>query len=198
MLSSLTPIQSRIVASAILLLLFLVVLVAAIYPVWSLNTTYDEQITDAQHQIQIYQRIASQNNQYQQEFNHLKRSQQTDRRYLQSNTDSLAKAELQRRMKQVAGKKNGEIISTQAVQVTQEEDLNRVAIRVRMKSTLENMKAILHQLETGKPYLFVENITVRSRHITRRRLPKTKEITKAISMLDVEFLLSGYLKRGES
>ncbi|MCU7890939.1 MAG: type II secretion system protein M [Candidatus Thiodiazotropha sp. (ex Ustalcina ferruginea)] len=198
MLSSLTPIQSRIVASAILLLLFLIILVAAIYPVWSLNATYDEQISDDQHQIKIYQRIASQDNQYQQEFSNLKRNQQTDRRYLQSNTDSLAKAELQRRMKLVAAKKNGEIISTQAVQVTQEEDLNRVAIRVRMKSTLENMKAILHQLETEKPYLFVENIMVRSRHVTRRRLPKTKEITKAISMLDVEFLLSGYLKRGES
>ncbi|WP_316369362.1 type II secretion system protein GspM [Candidatus Thiodiazotropha sp. CDECU1] len=194
MFTSLTPRQSRISAIAILILLVMAVLILAIYPIWTMNTAYNAQIEDARFQILRYQRIAKQDARYQQEFSKLKRSQQSDLRYLQSKTDSLANAELQRRIKQVAAAGGGEIISTQTVQISQEEMLNRVAIRVRMKSTLENLTKILHQLETQKPYLFVENISLRSRHLPRRRLPKTKDIQKAIRSLDLEFLLVGYIK----
>ncbi|MES9971170.1 MAG: type II secretion system protein GspM [Candidatus Thiodiazotropha sp.] len=194
MFASLTPMQSRILATAILLLLLFAVLFSAIYPVWTMNAEYNAQIEDAQFQIQRYQRIAMQDDRYQQEFSQLKRGQQSDLRYLQSKTDSLANAELQRRIKKVAAAGRGEIISTQTVQIAQEEMLKKVAIRVRMKSTLENLKTMLHQLETQKPYLFVENINLRSRHLPRRRLPKTKDIVKAIRTLDLEFLLVGYIK----
>ncbi|MCU7944837.1 MAG: type II secretion system protein M, partial [Candidatus Thiodiazotropha sp. (ex Cardiolucina cf. quadrata)] len=99
---------------------------------------------------------------------------------------------------QVVAAGQGEIISTQTAQISQEEILNKAAIRFRMKSTLENLKQIMYQLESQKPYLFIENISLRSRHIPRRRLPKTKEIEKQLRMLDLEFLVVGYIKNGES
>jgi general secretion pathway protein M len=194
MLSSMTPRQSRTAAVAILILLLVMILAVAIYPVWSNNLAYNGKIEDAQFQIQRYQRIAGQSSRYQKEFNNLKRTQQSDARYLQSKTDSLANAELQRRIKQVVAAGHGEIISTQTAQTSQEKVLKKVSIRVRMKSTLENLKQILHQLETQKPYLFIDNISLRSRHIPRRRLPKTKDIAKEIRMLDLEFLVTGYIK----
>ncbi|MET0062626.1 MAG: type II secretion system protein GspM [Candidatus Thiodiazotropha endolucinida] len=196
MLSSLNPRQSRVFAVSILLFLLVVVLLLALYPVWSTNTVFNERIEDTQFQIQRYQQIAKQEQRYQLEFNKLKRVQQTDSRYLQSNTDSLANAELQRRIKKVVAAGQGEIVSTQTAQISREEILNKVAIRVRMRSALENLKQILHQLETQKPYLFIENISLRSRHIPRRRLPKTKQIEKQIRMLDLEFLVVGYIKNG--
>lgn len=198
MLTSLSPRQSRLLAGAILLLLVTTALVFVIYPVWSMNKAYETRIEDTQFQIQRFKRIATQDDHYQLEFNNIKRSQQTDQRYLQSNTDSLANAELQRRIKQVVAAGQGEILSTQTVQISQEETLNRVAIRVRMKATLESLKMILHQIETQKPYLFIDDITLRSRHLTRRRLPKTNEIAEALRTLDVEFLLVGYIKSGDS
>ncbi|MES9829533.1 MAG: type II secretion system protein GspM [Candidatus Thiodiazotropha sp.] len=198
MFDNLTPRQSRILAVAILIVLLATVSVLVLYPAWSMNTTYSALIEDTQFQIQRYQRIANQDEHYQLEFNKLKRVQQSDSRYLQSKTDSLANAELQRRIKQVVAAGQGEIISTQTAQISQEEILNKVAIRVRMKSTLENLKQIMYQLESQKPYLFIENISLRSRHIPRRRLPKTKEIEKQLRMLDLEFLVVGYIKNGES
>jgi general secretion pathway protein M len=193
-----TPRQSRTVAVAILISLLAMLLALSIYPVWSNNMAYDGKIEDTQFQIQRYQRIASQSDRFQQEFNNLKLTQQSDARYLKSKTDLLANAELQRRIKQIVAAGQGEIISTQTAQITQEKLLNKVAIRVRMKSTLENLKQILHQLETQKPYLFIDNISLRSRHIPRRRLPKTKDIAKEIRMLDLEFLVTGYIKSSSS
>jgi general secretion pathway protein M len=198
MLSSLSPRQSRTLAGIILLLLLSAILVLVIYPVWAMNKAYDARISDTLFQIQRYKRIAAQDEQYQLEFSSIKRSQQTDQRYLQSKTDSLANAELQRRIKQVVAAGQGEIISTQTVQISEEDVLNKVAIRVRMKSTLESLKTILYQIETQKPYLFIDNITLRSRHLTRRRLPKTDEIVEAMRMLDIDFLLVGYIKSGDS
>ncbi|MES9919712.1 MAG: type II secretion system protein GspM [Candidatus Thiodiazotropha sp.] len=198
MFDNLTPRQSRILAVAILIVILATVSVLVLYPAWSMNTTYSVRIEDTQFQLQRYQRIANQDERYQLEFNKLKRVQQSDSRYLQSKTDSLANAELQRRIKQVVAAGQGEIISTQTAQISQEEILNKVAIRVRMKSTLENLKQIIYQLESQKPYLFIENISLRSRHVPRRRLPKTKEIEKQLRMLDLEFLVVGYIKNGES
>jgi ribonucleotide monophosphatase NagD (HAD superfamily) len=65
-----------------------------------------------------------------------------------------------------------------------------------MKSTLEDLVSTLHSLESQTPYLFVSNLTIRSRQVARRRLPSTKELTKALQMMDVDFQLSGYM-RGE-
>jgi general secretion pathway protein M len=193
-----TPRQSRTAAVVILLLLMATVLAVAIYPVWSMNMAYNAKIGAAQFQIQRYQRIASQDDRYQQEFNNLKQNQQSDPRYLQSKTDLLANAELQRRIKQVIAAERGEIISTQTAQISQDKLLNKVAIRIRMKATLESLKQILHQLETQKPYLFVDNISLRGRHLPRRRLPTTKDIAKEIRMLDLEFLVTGYIKSSSS
>ena len=198
MITTLSPRQSRALAGAILVLVLSTAVVLLIYPVWSMNEALGIQIDDTLFQIQRYKRIATQNDQYQLEFNNIKQSQQTDQRYLQSKTESLANAELQRRIKQLVAAGQGEIISTQTSQISQEEMLNRVAIRVRMKSTLEGLKTILHRIETQKPYLFIDNITIRSRHITRRGLPKTKKIVEAMRMLDVDFHLLGYIKSGES
>ncbi|MCU7944659.1 MAG: type II secretion system protein M, partial [Candidatus Thiodiazotropha sp. (ex Cardiolucina cf. quadrata)] len=134
MFDKLTPRQSRILAVAILIVILGTVSVLVLYPAWSMNTTYSALIEDTQFQIQRYQRIANQDERYQLEFNKLKRVQQSDSRYLQSKTDSLANAELQRRIKQVVAAGQGEIISTQTAQISQEEILNKAAIRVRMKS----------------------------------------------------------------
>jgi general secretion pathway protein M len=194
MIESLTPQQSRLLALALLILLIALSLFAVIYPAWSLNSHYDEKISSYQHQIQLYQRIYSQADHYQTEAARLKRLRQSDRRYLQSETDSLAKAELQRRVKRVISSNKGEILSTQIISNNQQDGFSRVAIRVRMKSTLENSVSIFHKLESEQPFLFVDEIVVRSRPIARRRLPANKKIKQTLELLDIDFELVGYMK----
>ncbi|MBV2092554.1 MAG: type II secretion system protein M [Candidatus Thiodiazotropha sp. (ex Ctena orbiculata)] len=198
MIDSLTPTQSRLLALGLLLFLVGVSLFAVIYPVWTLNSHYDETISNHQHQIQLYQRIYSQADHYQSEEARLKRLRQSDRRYLQSKTDSLAKAELQRRVKGVVSSNKGEILSTQIISNDQEDGFSRVAIRVRMKSTLENSVSIFQKLESEKPFLFVDEIVIRSRPIARRRLPANKKIQQRLELLDIDFKLVGYMKGQDS
>ncbi|MES9860444.1 MAG: type II secretion system protein GspM [Candidatus Thiodiazotropha sp. LLP2] len=194
MYDTLTPRQSKLIALSILVLVITIVLLSVIYPIWSLNQHYDAQISNQQHQIQLYKRISSQADYYQSEAARLKRVRQSDRRYLQSETDSLAKAELQRRVKGVVSAAKGEILSTQIIGNDEEDGFRRVAIRVRMKSTLQDSVTIFHKLEGERPYLFVEEITIRSRPVARRRLPVNKTIQRALELLDIDFKLVGYMK----
>jgi general secretion pathway protein M len=195
-ISQLTRRQSRTLAVTLLLLLVAILIAAIAVPAWTMNRHYDELISSMSSQLEIYKRVATHSDEYQAEYQRLVKFQQQDRRYLQSATESLATAELQRIVKQVAAGKSGQILSTQVMQATEEEGFKRVAIRLRMKSTLEDMISIFHALESNKPYLFVDEVNVRSRQVARRRLPANKDLEAAMSLLDIDFQLSGYL-RGE-
>lgn len=196
MISRLTRSQSRSLAIALLLLLLTVLIAAIAVPAWSMNRHYDELISGMTNQLEIYKRVATHSDEYQAEYQRLIRFQQQDRRYLQSATESLATAELQRIVKQVATGKKGEILSTQVLQTKVEEGFKRVVIRLRMKSTLEDMLSIFHSLESNEPYLFIDEVIIRSRQVARRRMPANKDLEQALSMLDIDFQLSGYM-RGE-
>jgi general secretion pathway protein M len=191
--------RHRRLLALLLLIVALVLIVAAIaLPALTMNSHYDELIRSMNDQLEVYQRVAQHGDQYQAKYQQLQRFQQQDRRYLQSNTESLATAELQRIVKQVIAGHQGEILSTQVMKMGEEQGFRRVSIRIRMKSTLEDMVQIFHALESRKPYLFLQNITVRSRQVARRRLPANEAIKKAMSQLDVDFQLSGYMRGNQS
>lgn len=196
MISGLNRRQSRTLAVALLIILLVLLISAIAVPVWSMNRHYDELISGMTNQLDIYKRVATHSDDYKAEYQRLVRFQQQDKRYLQSATESLATAELQRIVKQIAASRKGEILSTQVLQTTVEEGFNKVVIRIRMKSTLEDMLVIFHSLESNKPFLFVDDVIIRSRQVARRRMPANKDLSMALSLLDIDFQLSGYM-RGE-
>ncbi len=190
--------KSRPLALLLLIVTLLLVVASVVLPVFAMNRHYDELITGMSDQLVVYQRVARNSKQYQARFQQLMRLQRQDRRYLKSNTESLATAELQSIVKQVIAGNQGEILSTQVTRTTEEQGFKRITIRIRMKSTLEDMVKIFHSLESKKPYLFVENVNVRSRQVARRRLPTNKAIEEAMSQLDIDFQLSGYMRGGST
>jgi general secretion pathway protein M len=190
--------RSRALALLLFIVTLLLVVASVTLPVLAMNRHYDELINGMSDQLVVYKRVARNSEQYQSKFQQLMRLQRQDRRYLKSDTESLATAELQRVVKQVIAGNQGEILSTQVTQTTEEQGFKRVTIRIRMKSTLEDMVKIFHTLESKMPYLFVEHVTVRSRQVARRRLPANKAIEEAMSQLDIDFQLSGYMRGGSA
>ena len=190
--------KSRRLALLLLGVALLLLVLAITLPAISMNRHYDEQIDGMNNQLAIYQRVARHSDQYEAKYQQLQHMQNQDRRYLQSESESLATAELQRIVKRVIAANQGEILSTQVMQTGEEEGFMRVSIRIRMKSRLQAMVKIFHALESRTPYLFVENTMVRSRQVARRRLPSSKAIEEAMSQLDIDFQISGYMRGGQS
>ena len=109
-------------------------------------------------------------------------------RYLTTDNESLAAAELQRVVKRIVTAHQAEVLSTQIVPPVQEQGFTRVALRVRMRGTLESAVAVFYSIETDKLFLFLDNVSVRalgSRY--QQRMVPTRQ------SLDMDFELVGYM-----
>ncbi len=76
--------------------------------------------------------------------------------------------------------------------VTQDSGFTRVAIRAQMQGGTEVLQKVLHGLETARPLLFVDNLTIRSQLI-RKRVRGSREVSTTLRMTTV-FELAGYMR----
>ena len=112
--------------------------------------------------------------------------------YLQGPSDALAAAQLQDRVKSVVETAGGQLRSTQilpAEQLEAELGVRRTRLRVHFVVTIEGLEESLYELETGQPYLVIDDVTVRQERVRRRRSEP-----RAQPMLDVSLQLFGYLR----
>lgn len=106
-----------------------------------------------------------------------------------------AAAGLTQRLKQVvqnhaADANSCQIIMNQYARSTEKELYERVTIKVRLRCSLEEFAPALHELESGSPVLFLDDLQIWKQ--TGYRVPGTNEVT---SYLDIRFDLYGYLRK---
>jgi general secretion pathway protein M len=187
-IEKLNPRQHRLLALAILVLALGAVFSLTVLPVLLANQHYQDTITTQQSRLQQLQRAAAIGDTLQPQYEQLKRWQTTDAYYLKSNSAALAAAELQRLVKRIVEAKNAEVVSTQILTTRQEEGFDRVALKVRIRGELENIVQAFHVIETGEPFIFLDNVSVRA---GRGRRVRGKVAT--LQALDIDMELIGYM-----
>ena len=114
--------------------------------------------------------------------------------YLQGPSDALAAAQLQDRVKSVIESAGGELRSTQilpARPVEGDAGILRAALRVQFAVTIEGLAETLVELESGQPYLLIDQLSVREQRTRRRR----RDEPETEASLDIALELSGFLRR---
>lgn len=102
------------------------------------------------------------------------------------NTEALALAEMQQKIKDAVAASDGNLMSTQALEQQQVDGLTKILVRVRFAGRVETLKNVLYGLETAQPYMLVENLQITS--VRGMRNPKTRKIEavdKVNVMMDV-------------
>ena len=188
MIEKLNPQQRRLLALAILVLALGAVFSVSVLPVLLANQHYQETIASLENRLQQLQRAAAIGDTLQPQYEQLKRWHSSDAHYLKSNSAALAAAELQRLVKRIIVAKNAEVVSTQILTTRQEEGFDRVALKVRIRGELENIVQAFHVLETGEPFVFLENVSVRA---SRGRRVRGQVAT--LQTLDIDMELIGYM-----
>lgn len=186
MIDALSDKQRQLLAVAILALVIFTIIMLTIVPLWAMNRHYANNIDELDNRLQILQRAVSASDGLRTQHEQLKRSLAGNRHYLQGNSDALAAANLQSTVKRLASARSMEVLSTQILPSKEEAGFTRVALKVRMRGTLDNTVQLMHGLETGQPYLFLDNVTIRS--YSRRRAGNA-----AGQLLNVDFDLIGYM-----
>ena len=186
MIGSLTEKQQQLLALVIMVLAITVVAMLTVVPLWAANQHYQNIIEELDGQLEIHQRVVTAGDALRSRHEQLKRSHAGNRNYLKATSEALAAAELQKTVKRIAGTNGMELLSTQILPASKASELTRITLKVRMRGRLDNILRVFYTLETGQPYLFLDNVSVRSQG-QRKRTAYTDH------PLDVDFNLIGYM-----
>jgi general secretion pathway protein M len=187
-IEKLNPRQRRLLALAILVLALGAVFSVSVLPVLLANQHYRDTIDGLESRLQQLQRAAAIGDTLQPQYEQLKRWRSSDAHYLKSNSAALAAAELQRLVKRIIVAKNAEVVSTQILTTRQEEGFDRVSLKVRIRGELENIVQAFHVIETGEPFVFLDNVSVRASRGRRLRGQAPTQQT-----MDIDMELIGYM-----
>ena len=109
--------------------------------------------------------------------------------FLEAETDALAAADLQNKIKAIVEAEGGTLVSSAFRRASPPLPLTPVSVIVRLRCSVEALARILHSLEQHEPPLFTEDVSIQSRHRPGRPLQDVND------ELDVEFSVTGYLDR---
>lgn len=82
---------------------------------------------------------------------------------LVADTPALAAAQVQRRLGDLAELEGLGVLSVQTMPTAEIEGLRRVAVRAELTGSIAGLASLLHEIESGRPMLFVERLEIRAR-----------------------------------
>jgi len=174
-------------AVTILALSLCAALLVTVLPVWSANVFYEDQIDHIQVQLRELRADAAADEKLRPRLEQLRRSQLSDGHYLKSNTESVAAAELQRIVSRIAGNNATQILSTQILPSSQEEEFVRVALKVRMRGALTGVVETIYDIESNATFLFMDKLSIRDSARRRTNRPRASD------QFDADFDLIAYM-----
>jgi general secretion pathway protein M len=180
---------SRTAALSLLVFVIGALYLLVVSPVIEAHRGTDEATQEALEHLARYENISKTNPNRKAQLEKLARQQSRSGVYLAGDTDALAAAGLQEDVGAKIEKNGGKLRSIQILPVKTDGDFKRVSVRVQLTATLGSFARILYALESGKPYVFIDNLDVKNR---RGRKAKQKE--EEDPELVIRFDLYGYLR----
>ncbi len=185
----LTPTQSKAAALALLVTVLVLAAAAVAMPLWLLNRRYDVALEDATTRLQRYARIAGMREGLQKKAIEVNALGKTPH-FLKSASPALAAAELQEQARVVLEANGGKLNSIQILPPKDEGAYRQVSVSMQLSAPLSAVKAMLYALESARPYLFIDNFSVRS------PVSFAGRDAAAEPDLVVQFDLTGYALKG--
>ncbi len=113
--------------------------------------------------------------------------------FLKADNPALAAAALQDRLKLAITKAGGTLKSVQVLAPEADGNYRRVAVDVMVSAGIGALEDLLYDLETGVPYLFVDELEVRR---TGARIPAGKA-DAGEDPVQARFMVSGFMRGGD-
>jgi len=118
-------------------------------------------IVSSKDMLARYQQLNSSRTQMHGRLQEVQEAYESQGRLLTGESSQLAGADLQNRLKYLVDVNNAELGSMQLLSVREEEGFRRISVAIAFASTIDSLRAILYEIETQTPYLFVEKLELR-------------------------------------
>ena len=190
-----TGAAGRLLALALLLLPLALLARFAVIPAWQAYQAQGERIDSATAQLRDYQRLAGQMPALREQLARLREEQLLTSYLIEAPNSALAAASVQQRLQSLADAHQGRVLSTRVMRGSADGPFERVAVSARLQVSLEGLQSMLYELETGEPYLFVDDLSVMSRTLRRGR----QTASSGAELLETRLILYGLRRaQGES
>lgn len=189
MIAKLNAQQRQRLAVVILAVAVSIVLSLAVLPIYVANASRQDTLDDAQERLVRYQNIAARDQELLPQYEALRSRQKAAGNHLRSDTVAVAGAELQRLIKQIAGRHQAQILSTQILPAAEKEGSVRIAIKVRVRGALPAILQSLYDVETADVHMFIDNLSIRNNGAGYRQ----RQQRSATPPMDADFDLIAYM-----
>lgn len=190
--------NARLLAVVLTLIVLLVVYLLGVHW-WFVSPHLDiaSQMGDLREQQQRFRETSKQRPEIEKRLADVRSFEQSNQAFLGQTEGAAAAADLIQRMKQAVTDHGGDsnrcqVLTHQQLTGGKPELYEKVTIQVRMRCDLEPLSLILYQLESGKPYLFVDQLMIYKQNYgyvaPGQKAPQQ-------SALDIRFNLSGYMRK---
>lgn len=189
MIAQLPRVQRRILAVLLLLLAVGATVRLMVLPIWTTFADNRDAIAQTEDNIARYSRLSTRVEALRSIVDELEQADNLDRYVFSQESEPLAAAALQDRIKSVVTNSGGTLTSTQVLPTVAEQGFKRVIVNVRMAVSVDALQRVLYGLENNLPYLLTDDVVILSRGAGKRRRKAT-----AVDALDVRFNLYGFMR----
>lgn len=140
----------------------LLVVTAIAVPWMQRHGELSDAIAAAEDQLLRYRRVVATLPALRAELDRVNNNQDFKAFYFAADTPALAGAELQRKVQDIVSAAQGRLISTQLLPEAKDEQPARVRVRTQIQGSADTLLQVLYGLEEARPFLFVEQVSVRS------------------------------------
>lgn len=162
--TELTPSRRRALAVALAVAALSLVATAIALPMASLHHHYDDLIEQRSARLQRYHQVMTMRPAVEEAARNIA-AHEGDRHYLKSVTPTLAAAELQGALSRIIEGGQGRIMSSQVLPgslKTGAAGPPNIAVSFQFGASMRQIQSILHAIETHEPYLFIDQLNIRS------------------------------------
>lgn len=183
--------NSRLTAILIFVVALIVVYLLCFHWFILKQMDYSEEIGGLREQLDRFNRVAALRDVYEDKLRELQSNRSDQNLFLEERDFNEAAAAMSERLGQVVDARAAnscQIVSRQPVRPRVEERYEKVTVNVRMRCGIDDVKSILHWLESSVPLIIVEEMT-----IVKPRTRRSRNEQADSGLLDVRFNMSGYL-----
>jgi general secretion pathway protein M len=189
-LATMNPKQSRRLAVGLLIAAVVVAVAAVATPIWLLHSQYDVALADNAGKYDRYRRIAATRPELAKQLEAM-RAKDTRKFFLRRGAAALSAAEAQEAIRSLVEQSGGRLITMQAPTSRDEGRYRQVSVNVQLTANIFALRKILHTIESNTPYLFIDNLQVRT-----QVPPNHRPQPGAEPEMFVSFDVSGYALTG--
>jgi general secretion pathway protein M len=160
-LAPMNPRQSRLLAVGMLVAAVMAAVAVIAIPFWLLNRHYDVALEDAGGRLERFRRIATTRPEVARQLEAI-RGKESRKFFLRSGASAMSAAEAQEAMRTIVESNGGRLITMQAPTVKDEGRYRQITVNVQLTANIFALRKILNAIDNNTPYLFIDNLMVRS------------------------------------